>query len=218
MRAVAVLVVAGVLVSRVAAFDDRAVRVEHSKPLPRDTGLGTQAYAPTDAEKTAIKEWKSAELNSGTDKVENLLGNVDKRVAWFGIIREVREDKESDTTRLVVEMKYFDGLTDLHLQIVSINGAGDFAVKVPGTGHTLKTLSLVRVYGKVTGEREAMPEVAADFVRSWDWKLFAFMPYGKDHSNPKWVKLRKVEDELDVYDSNPTNAYHEKLLGKRSAD
>jgi hypothetical protein len=115
-------------------------------------------------------------------------------------------------------MKYFDGLTDLHLQIVSMSGAGDFTVKIPGTGHKLKALSLVRVYGKVSAEREGMPEVSADFVRSWDWKLFAFMPYGKDRSNPKWVKLRKIEDELDVYDSNPTNAYYEKLLGKRSAD
>jgi len=218
MRPFATLMLVVFLMARLAAFDGPPVRVEHSKPAPRDRGLGTQAYAPTEAEKAAIKDWKPAELNSGSDKVEKLVGNIDKRVAWFGIVREVKEDKGADATELLVEMKYFDGLTDLHQQIVSISGAGDFTVKIPGTGHKLKPLSLVRVYGKVATEREGLPEVSADFVRSWDWKLFAFMPYGKDRSNPKWVKLRKVEDELDVYDSNPTNAYYEKLLGKRSAD
>src|ERR1700731_1033030 len=27
----------------------------------------------------------------------------------------------------------------------------------------------------------------AQFVRDWDWKLFAFMLYGTDHSNPQWI-------------------------------
>jgi hypothetical protein len=218
MRPFVSLVLVFLLVAHIAAFDGATVRVEHSKPLPRGLGLGTQTYAPTDAEKAATKGWKATELNTGGDAVEKLTGNIDQRIAWFGIIREIKEDKESDTTRLVVEMKYFDGLTDLHLQIVSINGAGDFAVIIPGTGHKLKPLSLVRIYGKVAAEPDGVPEVAADFVRSWDWKLFAFMPYGTDHSNPKWVELRKIEDEQDVYDSNPANAYYEKLLGTRAAD
>ena len=194
------------------------MRVEHSKPLPRGQGLGTWGYAPTDAEKAATKDWKPGELGSGSDKAEKLTGNVGKRVVWFGIVREIKEDKDADTTWLVAEMKYFDGLTDMHLQIVSISGAGDFVVKIPGIGHKLKPLSLIRVYGKVSAETEGVPEVSADFIRAWDWKLFAFMPYGTDHSNPKWVKLRKIDDDLDVYDSNPTDAYYEKLLGKRSAD
>jgi hypothetical protein len=218
MRPFVSLALVFLLTAHAAALDGAAVRVEHSKRLPRGRGLGTQTYAPTDAEKAATKGWKADELDPG-GALEKLTGNIDKRIAWFGIILEIKEDKESDTTRLVVEMKYFDGLTDLHLQIVSINGAGDFAVVIPGTGHKLKSLSLVRVYGKVAAEPEGgIPEVSADFVRSWDWKLFAFMPYGKDHSNPKWVKLRRIENELDVYDSNPTNAYYEKLLGKRSPD
>ena len=218
MRTFILIVLVGALAAQLAAFEDAAVRVEHSKPQPRNRGLGTQKYAPTEAEKAAIKDWKEAELGSGGDRAEKLTGNVGKRIAWFGIVREVQEDKESDSTRLLVEMKYFDGLTDLHLQIVSINGGGDFAATISGVGHKLKPLSLVRVYGKVAGEPDGVPEVAADFVRTWDWKLFAFMPYGKDHSNPKWVKLRKIEDELDVYDSNPRDSYYEKLLGKRSSD
>jgi hypothetical protein len=201
------------LVARAAALDSPAVRVEHSKPLPRGQGLGTMTYSLTDAEQAGTQGWKPEEL-SGANMSEKLTGNLDKRIAWFGIIREIMEDKDSDSTRLLVEMKYFDGLTDLHQQIVSINGAGDFAVKIPGTGHKLKPLSLVRVYGKVASEKDGVPEVAADFLRSWDWKLFAFMPYGKDHGNPKWVKLRQIPED-DVYDANPREAYYEALLGKR---
>ncbi len=44
------------------------------------------------------------------------------------------------------------------------------------------------------------------------------MPYGKDRSNEKWVKLRKIENDLDVYTSNPNDAYYANLLGKRPAE
>lgn len=218
MRFLSAFVLVGLLVGRVVAVDEPAMRVEHSKPLPRGGNLGTQRYAPTAGEKAVINDWKPPELASGSAKIEKLTGNVDQRVAWFGIVREVKENMEASKTQLVVEMKYFDGLTDMHLQIVSINGAGDFEVTIPGVGHKVKPLSLVRVYGKVAAERDGVPEVSAEFVRAWDWRQFAFMPYGKDRSNPKWVKLRKVEDELDVYTSNPTDVYYEKLLGKRLED
>src|SRR6186713_623022 len=112
------------MVGRIVAVDEPAMRVEHSKPLPRGGNLGTQRYAPTAAEKAVINDWKPAELASGGAKVEKLTGNVDQRVAWFGIVREVKEDKEANKTQLVVEMKYFDGLTDMHLQIVSIMEPG----------------------------------------------------------------------------------------------
>jgi hypothetical protein len=192
------------------------VRVEHSRPLPRNRGPGTEAYTLTEAEKTATKDWSPAELSSVGRK--GMRRAVDARVAWFGIIRDVKEDQDADTTTLLVEMKYFDGFTDRHLQIVSIYGAGDFTARIPGTGYKLKMLSLVRVYGKVTVEHKGIPEVAADFVRSWNWKLLSFMPYGTDHSNQKWAKLRNIIDDRNVYDSNPNEAYYEKLLGKRPAE
>ena len=56
--------------------------------------------------------------------------------------------------------------------------------------------------------------MSAQFVRLWDWKLFAFMPYGKDDSNPNWVKLRKM-DESRIYSSHPDVAYYERILGVR---
>jgi hypothetical protein len=197
-----------------AGAEEPRLRVEHSKPLPRDRGLGTAFYGMTAAEKEATKEWTKDELDSGSPEIKSLAGQKKKRVAWFGIIREVSEDKDKKETRLLVEMKYFDGLTDLHQQIVSICGAGDFRLVIPGTGHKLKKLSLVRVYGRVSDEEKGVPTVSADFVRAWDWGLFAFMPYGKDNSNPDWVKLRKVQPE-DVYRVTPNSQYYADRLGKR---
>jgi hypothetical protein len=55
MRPFVSLAIVGLLIARVAAFDGSTVRVEHSKSLPRGQGLGTRGYAPTDAEKAAIK-------------------------------------------------------------------------------------------------------------------------------------------------------------------
>jgi hypothetical protein len=195
--------------------DDSGVVVEHSKPIPRTrSGLGTTRYSRTPAEAKSTQAWSDAELKSGRPDTSSLKGLVGKRIAWFGIVREVVEETAKNETRLTVEMKYFDGLTDLHQQIVSIFGAGDFHVVIPGTGHAIKRLSLVRVYGEVASETDGIPTVAAQFVRVWDWKLFAFMFYGKDQSNPRWVKLRQV-DTFSVYSSAPNEDYYELRLGKR---
>jgi hypothetical protein len=195
--------------------DEHSVHVEHSQPLPRSgPGLGTRAYAPLPDEAQAIKGWSEEELNSGSPDVKSLHGHVGKRVAWFGIVRNVEEHKNRRETVLDVEMKFSDGLTDLHQQVVSLYGAGDFHVVIPGTGYRIKKLALVRVYGHVEKESDGVPIVAPEFVRVWDWKLFAFMPYGKDHSNPTWVKLRKM-DESHIYSSRPNTLYYEQILGNR---
>ena len=163
-------------------------------------------------EAQAIKGWSEEELNSGSPETKSLRGHVGKRVAWFGIVRNVEEHKNRRETVLDVEMKFSDGLTDLHQQVVSLYGAGDFHVVIPGTGYRIKRLALVRVYGKVEHESDGVPVVSPEFVRIWDWKLFAFMPYGTDHSNPNWVKLRKM-DESRIYSSRPDVAYYEQILG-----
>jgi hypothetical protein len=195
--------------------DEPIAQVEHSKPIAR-TGseLGTKRYRRSPAEEKATRSWSDAELKSGSPDTTSLQGLVGKRIAWFGIVRDVVEDAAKHETRLAVEMKYFDGITDLHQQIVSICGAGDFHVVLSGTGHGIKKLSLVRVYGKVVGEAEGIPTVSAQFVRVWDWKLFAFMLYGNDHSNPQWVKLRQVTG-FGVYSSKPDDEYYELRLGTR---
>jgi hypothetical protein len=220
--------------------DEHVVLVEHSQPLPRDNSgggggnLGTRAYVPLPDEAQAIKGWSEEELNSGSPETKSLRGHVGKRIAWFGIVRNVEEHKNRRETVLDVEMKFSDGLTDLHQQVVSLYGVGDFHVVIPGTGYRIKRLALVRVYGTVlndavlndsvlndsvkheSGVREAggVPVVSPEFVRIWDWKLFAFMPYGTDHSNPEWVKLRKM-DESRIYSSHPEVPYYEQILGSR---
>jgi hypothetical protein len=195
--------------------DERNAVVEHSKPLVRTTaGLGTTFYAMSPAEKKATNGWSEQELSSGSPKTTTLKGAIGRRIAWFGIVREVVQDKTKNETRLSVEMKYFDGLTDLHLQIVSMFGAGDFRVVIPGMEHRIKKLSLVRVYGKVVSELDGLPVVSAQYVRVWDWKLFAFMPYGNDKSNPQWVKLRQVGKD-DFYSSGPDDRYYEERIGSR---
>jgi hypothetical protein len=195
--------------------DEHAVHVEHSQPLPRGgPGLGTRAYVPLPDEAQAIKGWSEEELNSGSPETKSLHGLVGKRIAWFGIVRQVEEHKLRRETVLDVEMKFSDGLTDLHQQVVSLYGAGDFHVVIPGTGYRIKKLALVRVYGTVERESDGMPVVSPEFVRVWDWKLFAFMPYGTDHSNPNWVKLRKME-ESRIYSSHPDVSYYEQILGTR---
>jgi hypothetical protein len=195
--------------------DVQGVVVEHSKPIARSgPGLGTTRYRRSPAEEQATRSWSKAELDSGSPDTASLQGFVGKRIAWFGIVRDVAEDAAKHETRLTVEMKYFDGATDLHQQIVSICGAGDFHVVVAGTGHRIQKLSLVRVYGKVVSEAKGIPTVSAQFVRDWDWKLFAFMLYGNDHGDPQWVKLRQVTG-FGVYSSKPDDEYYELRLGTR---
>src|SRR3981189_2358678 len=53
---------------------------------------------------------------------------IGEYVGWFGIVRTAEYDAAKSQTNLLIEHKYFDGMTDLHLQIVSIYGAGDFHV------------------------------------------------------------------------------------------
>jgi hypothetical protein len=190
------------------------VEISTPQPPPPDGTLGTILYAPTKLEAARTKGWSAGELASGGVSARSLPALGGKRVAWFGIVREVTEDREKGKTELLVEMKYFDGLTDTHLQIVSIYGAGDFRAIVPGIDHKIKKLSLVRVCGKVEPKPGDVPTVEADYVRVWYWGLFAFMDYGEDKSNPKWVKLRKNKAD-DVYSSAPDRSYYEERLGKR---
>lgn len=190
-------------------------RVEQSEPLVAPMPMrDTMEYQATAAEKEASKDWKKAELASGAPGIDGLQNKVGQRVCWFGIVREVREDKEKNETLVLAEMKYFDGQIDVHLQVVSIFGAGDFRAALRGTGHKIKPLCLARFYGKVTKEEGGIPLVAADYVRVWDWGLFAFVDYGKDKGNPKWRKLRTVADD-EVYSDQPDDAYYEERIGKR---
>ena len=193
--------------------------VEISPPLPPPPPgvLSTVGYSPTEKEKPFLE--KVTEKSRGdlywTDETEISLAAAEgKYVGWFGIVREITRLSPAGPTRLLIEHKYFDGLTDSHLQVVSYYGAGDFIALLYGDGFEIPLFDLVRVYGTVEMGTDGLPEVRADYIRVWDWGRFTFMTYGKDKSNPRWVKLRRVPGP-DAYSSRPTRRFYENRLGPR---
>jgi len=193
--------------------------VENSQPLPRPPAgtLGTKGYETTEKEKPFFAKLAADERTTGSMFADySITGKKGKYVGWFGIVREIEEDKRSQQTKLLVEMKYFDGLTDTHIMALSFNGAGDFTAELSGIGLGLKPLSLVKVYGSVTGEPAGVPSVKAEYVRQWDWGLFTFlMVYGEQKGNTAWKKLNKASEDR-IYNPYPSAKYYEDRLGSRS--
>ncbi|MDF3057593.1 MAG: hypothetical protein K0R17_1808 [Rariglobus sp.] len=163
--------------------------------------------------KEEAREKKKALIPSGEYELAKQTGEY---VGWFGIARASSFDEKTGGTRLVVEHKYFDRLTDLRLQIVSIHGAGDFQAVLPGkvSAPEIPRLSLICVYGLVTRGPDGRTQLKTDYVRVWDWGLFSFMDYGLDKSSPERVKLRKVTGPL-VYSPAVDTKFYEDRLGKR---
>ncbi|MHC4862091.1 MAG: hypothetical protein ACYTDY_18580, partial [Planctomycetota bacterium] len=213
----AVAVVATLLLFAGALAEERPepTPVEHAKRVEPEKGvLGTRGYTPTPREKPFLEKLEKGERATGSMFRDfSREGKDGKYVSWFGIARQIREGVEGKRTYLVVEMKYFDGLTDTHQQIVSINGAGDFRANLVGTSLGIRLLSLVRVYG-VVKEEDSVRTVSAEYVRHFDWGTFAFMPYGKDKGNPDWRKHLTVPVDK-AYGARPTTRYYEARLGRR---
>jgi hypothetical protein len=180
--------------------------------IPRASNMSDEEWAKFQREMQKEKE-KEKTTKIAEDKYV-LAEQAGQYVGWFGILRESTTDEKAGVTTLLLEHKFFDGLVDLHQQIVSLYGAGDFSVTLRKQKTGVPPLALVRVYGKVAKDKNGAPTIAAEYVRVWNWGLFAFMDYGKDKSNPKWVELRKAGKDK-AYSANPTTAYYEELLGKR---
>jgi hypothetical protein len=187
-----------------------------TKPM-RGGGLGTAAYSPSERERPFFKRLPKDEVATG-----GLVGDYDiatkdgKYVGWFGVVREIKEDKEKNRTVLLVEHKYFDGLTDVHILALSFNGSGDFEAVLPGVDHKIKRLSLIKAYGTARGATEGSPpELKAEFIRNWEWGTFTFLfASGTQRGSEKWRKLNTVNLD-DIYDPYPDDAYYEARLGKR---
>lgn len=189
--------------------------VEHVTAKPaRPEALGTADYAPSAAEQPWFKKLGPGEVATG-----GLAGDYDLAkkngvfVGWFGVVREVKEEKGQTT--VLVEHKYFDGMTDTHILALSFNGSGDFTAVVPGVGHALEPLTLVKVYGVATVPKGHAPLVKADFVRNWHWGTFTFlMAAGTQRGSEQWRKKNTVELEA-IYEPYPDDQYYEQRLGKR---
>jgi hypothetical protein len=204
--------------SQTAPTAQEKTPVENSQSLPRPPAgtLGTTGYAPTAMEKPFFAKLSAKEQTTGSMFEDySITGKKGVYVGWFGIVRKIDEDAAKRETKLLIEMKYFDGLTDTHIMALSFNGGGDFLATLKGVQLGIKYLSLVKVYGVVERETNSIPEVNADYVRQWDWGQFTFlMVYGEQKGNQEWKKLNKV-DEKRIYNPFPTQKYYEDRLGTR---
>ena len=141
-----------------------------------------------------------------------LRGHVGQFVSWFGIVRDVVSTVGKRGGRLLIENKYFDGVTDEDPQIVSINGGGNFTADVTNLAEDLP-LTLVRVYGTVIGEERLGPLVQGEYIRVWRWGEFRFNDYGEDHSNPYWRRSVKLQPDDFVHHKQLSAEYYVRLLG-----
>jgi HEAT repeat protein len=213
--------ITGRLIAAEPAADSTPVEQVTAKPRRNGGGgLGTSSYRPSDQEQPFFAKLAAEEKETG-----GLAGNYDisKKdgvyVGWFGIVREIAEDKTGGKTTLLVEHKYFDGLTDSHIQALSsFNGSGDFRAVLRGTGHVIRPLNLVKVYGKVSKGADDVLQVDAVFVRNWHWGTFTFLAaHGKQRGSEQWRKLNKVELPA-IYDPYPDDEYYQARLGTRPPD
>ncbi len=98
----------------------------HRKPLTR---YATVRYTSTALEDTFDENKSDSDLGSDTGfeakKPGTLFGKRSKLISWFGIVRELPIKAGGP---YLIEHKYFDGLNDEHIQLVSLYGTGDFQV------------------------------------------------------------------------------------------
>ncbi len=185
----------------------------------QDGSLSTVYYTPSKNERPFFSRLAPDEVATGSHFDDYDTSTKDKKyVGWFGIVRQIDEDTSTNRTTLTVEHKYFDGLTDAHLQAVSFNGSGDFQAVLAGTGHRIPPLSLVKVYGAVTqGKEGTLPRIDVVFVRNWHWGTFTFLDnYGTQRGSAKWRKANQVPlDEIYEPWPHPCHHYYEERLGKR---
>jgi hypothetical protein len=182
----------------------------HRKPHTQDSTVGYEMTAVEMKHQEGLKPDMGKQVGFGTKEADSLVGKTGKVVAWFGIVREIKPLGKG--AELLVEHKYFDGLNDGHMQLASIFGAGDFRARLAATHPDLGKHCLVRIIGKVTEQKDKLPMVEAIYVRVWRKGDFAFMDYGKDASNERWVKLRQKTGP-GVYSSEPDEDYYKALLG-----
>lgn len=199
--------------------DSTLVERETKRPkrAERGQGLGTAGYSPSTKERPYFERLIAQERTTGTLTDNYNIATKDGRyVGWFGIVRDISEDEPTRRTTLTIEHKYFDGLTDSHIQAVSYNGSGDFRAVLRGVGHQIEPYTLVKVYGLASvGLAKDIPQIETLFVRNWHWGTFTFLAaYGTQRGSEKWRKLNQVELD-DIYDLYPGYDYYTKRLGKR---
>lgn len=188
--------------------------VQPVKELTPTATLGTCAYRPVEQEQPFFKRLDKSEVSTGSFMAPySIQGKVGKYVSWYGIVRGISVAPESTLT-LLLDNKFFDGMSDCHIMLVSYAGGGDFSAEVHAPWNSIPPLSLVRVYGKVVAEANHVPEIQAEYVRVWPWLTFTFTDLGaSDKSNPLWAKYSKFHAGGKIYNPYPKEDYYLRMLG-----
>jgi hypothetical protein len=188
-----------------AALAQTLIDVQPVKELKPSGSLGTCSYTPVPTERPYFEKLPSKERSTGSFmEVYDIHKKNKQFVSWFGVVRGISRVQQSDTWELLLEQKYFDGMTDCHIMLVSMSGSGDFVARVQAHDVPVPALALVRVYGTVQQRENGVPTIEAEFVRVFPWKTFTFTDLGaEDKSNPRWKKECKLCDRGKVYRPYP---------------
>lgn len=195
-----------------SGLSQTVVEIDPVKELKPTKTLGTCMYKPTAGEDAFFKKLVPDEHETGS-----ILGDYDIQkkqgyVSWCGIVRRIT-DLGGGRWRLLLEHKFFDGLTDCHIMLVDIYGSGDFYADVEAAELTIPALALVRVYGTIKGLDAVHPALAAEFIRVWPWMTFTFGNLmQKDRTNPRWKGVRSL-DGRKAYRPWPDESYYRAVLG-----
>jgi hypothetical protein len=201
-----------------ACLGQTVVEVQEVKELKPTGSLSTCGYAPSEQEKPffdklAPKERATGSFMQGYD----IHKKNNQYVSWYGIVRGISKVSGEDAWQLLLEHKYFDGMTDCHIMLVSISGSGDFLAQAGGKDVSIPPLSLVRVYGTVKKDKDGTPVITAEFVRVWPWMTFTFTDLGgEDKTNPRWTAESKIRKGDRIYKPYPNEQYYRDVLGDPS--
>jgi hypothetical protein len=215
MRA-SILILLTILFSGALSFAQTPIDIQPVKKLERSNSLGTCGYEPIEKEKNYFARLSLSERATGSMlEPYTIHGKQGKFVSWYGIVRGIsRPQQGEDKFTLLLEHKFFDGLTDCHIMMVSQSGSGDFQAKIEGNPESIPALSLVRIYGTVIEEKEKVPQVVVDYIRVWPWLTFTLTDLGAgDESNPRWAKYCKPCKGGRIYNPYPDEKYYLRVLG-----
>jgi hypothetical protein len=192
-----------------------SIEVQPVKELRPTGNLGTCSYSPTSSEKPYYDKLSVKEQTTGSFMESYDIHREDGRfVSWYGIVRGVKRMANSDSWELLLEHKYFDGMTDCHIMLVSKSGGGDFMARVQAKDVPVPGLALIRIYGRVTGQENGNPILDGEFVHVWPWMTFTFADMGaEDKTNPRWKKECKLCERGRVYRPYPNDKYYRDVLG-----
>ena len=198
----------------VASVAQTPIEVQPIKELKPTGSLGTCGYAPSSKENSFFNKLGAKEQETGSFMKDYDIHKKSGFVSWYGIVRKLSRLAQPDSWELLLEHKYFDGMTDCHIMLVSMSGSGDFAVRVQAKDQPVPALALVRVYGKVRQQENGIPLIDAEFLRVWPWMTFTFTDLAaEDRTNPRWKKDCKICEGGKVYKPYPDERYYRKALG-----